>query len=163
MIAITAYTIPVAQPRQRTRIIAGHAHNYTPADHPVQQFKADLKAAAIAAGAPPSPWTLPVVLEVAVYLPRPKRYCRKKDPDGPLVHAGRPDAENVLKAIQDAMKGILWADDALICRVTVWKLYAEREGRPRVEIKAWRLLEAMQVDLAEWRQPFRASAKGEGA
>lgn len=46
----------------------------------------------------------------------------------PYCH--KPDADNVLK-ILDALNGICWKDDSLICRAIVGKYYSER---PRLEI-----------------------------
>lgn len=48
---------------------------------------------------------------------------------------GRPDADNVAKAVMDAGNGILWADDAQICELVVVKEYASPVKSPRIVIQ----------------------------
>lgn len=132
--------VPVAQPRQRNRafIVNGKAvsHNYTPRTDPVQLYKASIRLAAEQAGLPPTPWDAPISLHVVFYHPRPKRLMRKRDPDGPIPHIVKPDNDNSIKAVKDALNGILWRDDCLIWDESVRKFYHEKGGRPRTEITA---------------------------
>lgn len=140
-IRLTVLGVPVPQPRQRHAVVAGKVRNYTPANHPVQQFKALLQWEARAQGLPPAPWDGPLVLGVTFYLPRPARLMRRRDPDGVVQHTGKPDVDNLVKAVQDALLGLLWRDDSQICEVRARKFYAEKDGRPRVELMV-RVLEA---------------------
>lgn len=41
---------------------------------------------------------------------------------------GKPDCDNVLKLISDAMNGIVYADDAQIAQVLVSRMYSNRGG-----------------------------------
>lgn len=132
-ISFVVPAVPIAQPRQRHAVIGGHVRNYTPKDHPVQAYKAAVILAAKQAGIR-TPLDGPVRLDIDFYLPRPKRLMRRKDPDGPILHTVKPDKDNLEKATMDALKGLLWRDDAQICDGRVRKWYAEKDGAPRVEI-----------------------------
>ena len=51
--------------------------------------------------------------------------------DAPEYHSSRPDIDNLVKLVGDALNGIFFIDDALISRVTAHKLYSDK---PRTEI-----------------------------
>lgn len=125
--------VPVAQPRQRHRVVKGYAVNYTPDSHPVQAYKATVRLAAHEAGVR-TVMEGPIALDVDFYLPRPKRLMRRKDPDGPVRHTGRPDADNLWKSTVDSLGGLVWRDDSQICDSHMRKWYVEKDGIPRVEI-----------------------------
>lgn len=133
MIKLTVPAVPVAQPRQRHAVIGGHVRNYTPADHPVQAYKAAVMMAAHEAGVKPMNGALAV--DVDFYLPRPKRLMRRKDPAGPIPHTARPDVDNLWKSTADALSGLAWRDDSQVWNTTACKWYAEKDGVPRVEIE----------------------------
>src|SRR5690625_622034 len=113
VIKLTIPAVPVAQPRQRHAVIGGHVRNYTPADHPVQAYKAAVMLAARQAGVD-KPLEGPLQVDVAFYLPRPKRLMRRKDPDGPVPHTARPDVDNLWKSTADALSGLAWRDDSQV-------------------------------------------------
>jgi Holliday junction resolvase RusA-like endonuclease len=131
---LTVYTVPVAQPRQRMTIVAGHVHNYTPADSPVNTYKADLRRAVRDAGLS-QVIDAPVRLTWRAYLPRPKRLMRRSDPDGPVPHTSKPDLDNIAKATRDALNRLAWRDDSLLYEETGAKYYCEKDGLPRVELE----------------------------
>lgn len=56
--------------------------------------------------------------------------------------ATKPDVLKLTRALEDALTGICYVDDALICRETIWKEYGEP---PRVEIT----LESLAVEMAQ--------------
>ena len=41
---------------------------------------------------------------------------------------GRPDLDNLIKALTDACNGIVWRDDAQIVRLMAEKRYSEQPG-----------------------------------
>lgn len=144
--SFTVYGAPVAQPRQRHRNVETNAgarftQNYTPATHPVQQFKLDIKAAAQAAGLPPALVDGPLILECRFYVPRPASLMRKKDPDGPIRLTKKPDLDNLHKAVKDALSKVLWHDDSQICAYGPknGKFYHEKDGRSRMELTLYSL------------------------
>jgi Holliday junction resolvase RusA-like endonuclease len=145
---VTVLGAPVAQPRQRHRHVHTKAGaqfdmNYTPTKHPVQQFKADIKDAVTRAGLPPALLQGPIALECRFYLPRPNRLMRRADPAGPVLHTSKPDLDNLIKSTMDSLREVVWRDDSqvVIYRDT-GKFYAEKEGRPRLEMTIYDLTEA---------------------
>ena len=74
------------------------------------------------------PMTGPLRLEVTFVMPRPLSH-RKKDGSiatgAPATHTVKPDATKLLRAIEDALTGIAWVDDAQIVVQYVMKRYAE--------------------------------------
>jgi Holliday junction resolvase RusA-like endonuclease len=46
----------------------------------------------------------------------------------------RPDADNLAKAVFDALNGILWADDSQIVNSTVSKFIASGDEQPHVKV-----------------------------
>jgi Holliday junction resolvase RusA-like endonuclease len=90
---------------------------------------------------PATPWDGPVSLTIDAYFERPKRLCRRSDPEGPLRHTAKPDRDNVDKAILDALKEAgLFGDDSQVCDGPVRKWYAAKGCRPGVIIVAARIL-----------------------
>jgi Holliday junction resolvase RusA-like endonuclease len=125
--------IPVAQPRQRHRVVGMYVQNYTPTQHPVNTFK----AAAQLAAQPhcPQPFDGPVVLSVIFVLPRPKGKMWKTRPMPRELHVSRPDVDNLLKSLKDALKGIAWRDDAQVWSIHAMKQVAAGDEAPHTEVE----------------------------
>jgi Holliday junction resolvase RusA-like endonuclease len=117
--------LPVAQPRQRQSFarIGGKsfARNYTPAKHPVNDFKALARMAAGMAYDGP-PLLNAVEIQVVFVFARPKNVL-KRHGTGRLPHVSKPDLDNVLKALLDALNGVVFMDDSQVnvARVEKWK------------------------------------------
>jgi Holliday junction resolvase RusA-like endonuclease len=76
----------------------------------------------------------PLSMEVYAFFSVPKSWPAKKREDalcGKLLPTGKPDASNVLKAVEDALNGYAYKDDSLITDPSVQKRYS---SRPRVEV-----------------------------
>jgi Holliday junction resolvase RusA-like endonuclease len=72
----------------------------------------------------------PVVLEIDILLPRPKRLNRKADPDGKIPCIAKPDWDNLGKAISDAITPLgIWRDDCQVCDARVRKWYVAKPGQ----------------------------------
>jgi len=56
----------------------------------------------------------PLTLKVKFFLKRPKNKMRKKDSVDAIACCKRPDLDNLIKAIQDGMNGIVYNDDSQI-------------------------------------------------
>lgn len=63
-----------------------------------------------------APLETPLSVSMMFMLPKPKR------PKHPYP-AGRPDTSNLVKAVEDALNGVVWKDDALICNLTAMKAW----------------------------------------
>ena len=93
-------------------------------------------AAAAAQHKPAAPISGPVRLRIAFHLPRPKgHYTSGKIERGlrataPNYHTGKPDADNLAKAVMDALTqcGWFWADDAQVAVLTAIKRYGDTTG-----------------------------------
>ena len=140
-ITFTAPCVPVAQPRQRQRVVqAGgraFAQNYTPRNSPVNAFKAAVQLAASQAYAGP-PLDEPLEMSVTFVFARKKNQIWKTKPMPRLPHAGKPDLDNLLKSLMDALTGTLFVDDARVTRLTACKFVASGSEQPHCEVIVWR-------------------------
>ncbi len=87
------------------------------------------------------PLSGPVALHVVAYFSCPKSQYLKKAKRPERWHVKKPDGDNVLKAIKDAAKGVLWIDDSQVCVETITKLIAAQGEAPRLEILVRALIE----------------------
>lgn len=70
----------------------------------------------------------PVELWLEIYMPIPPSYPKKKAQaarDGLLVPTKKPDGDNVIKAICDALNGVVWVDDTQVVDYIVKKRFAD--------------------------------------
>jgi Holliday junction resolvase RusA-like endonuclease len=134
--------VPVAQPRQRHRLLKvngrAFAQNYTPRTSPVQSFKASVAHEARAAyqGAPLSG---PLKLSITFLMPRPGRLPWKSKPMPRRWHESKPDLDNLVKAVKDALLKILWHDDAQVAELVAQKLHCSGEEGPGANVVLQRL------------------------
>lgn len=130
-------SIPVAQPRQRHRVVTSggrtFASNYTPKDSPVNSFKAACQIAAAAAYQGPV-LDCPLRMDLVFVFPRPASVPKKLG-TGRLRHTGKPDRDNVMKSLQDALEGLLFRNDSLICAGEVEKWKAAAHEQPHVSVR----------------------------
>lgn len=92
-------------------------------------------------GAPPL--DMPLWLELEAYMPVPGSWSKKRSAqalEGLIWPATRPDLDNLLKILMDALNGVVWRDDSQIVEVAMQKWYSDR---PRLEViiepKEWQL------------------------
>lgn len=88
---------------------------------------------------PAAPFVGPVALRIEFLFRRPKAHFRANGAvkaGSPNLHTGKPDADNLAKAVMDALTqlGGFWQDDAQVAQLVVGKSYGERPGAV-VEIK----------------------------
>lgn len=78
-----------------------------------------------------------VFLEVSSYFMVPKSWSKKKRIDalsGDAWHSCKPDGDNLLKAVCDALNGVVWMDDAQCSMKTIKKRYCDITERERTEV-----------------------------
>lgn len=164
---IVAPGLPVAQGRHRDRVVqaGGRAfvQRYTPKETRVWR-EAVLRAARATPGYPAEPWDGPIRLSMEAFFGRPQRLCRKGDPAGPIRKNTAPDADNLVKAVMDALtppklkrtgnaaidevkklesrRGYLWLDDGQVHLGPVDRYYAARGCGPGVVITVERIVES---------------------
>lgn len=141
-ISFSVPAVPVAQPRQRATVIAGHVHNYTPRTHPVNDFKATVRMAAQAVMLK-GPLAGPIGLWVTFVLPRPKYLMFKRKPMPRQRHTAKPDLDNLQKSLKDALAGIAWLDDSQVCEGVYDKVFASGYETPHVEVEITPLTELL--------------------
>lgn len=129
--AITINEEPVPQARARANIInAGErqwVNFYTPAKS--ANFKKLLQTEMTNAGLPEILLDEPLIMEARFYKTKPKSAKR-------IWLTTKPDLDNYIKAVKDAMSGLVYRDDSIIVGYrNCWKLY----GMPRIEIKLFKV------------------------
>jgi crossover junction endodeoxyribonuclease RusA len=68
--------------------------------------------------------SLPVSIDVEFFFTRPKYHWNSKGhlrESAPYEHAGKPDADKLLRAVLDALTSIAYVDDSQVCAVRVVK------------------------------------------
>lgn len=76
-----------------------------------------------------------VAVTIALYVTPPASWSKKKQREaleGAIFPTSKPDVDNVIKGIFDAMNDIVFRDDKQACDVSVQKRYAET---PRAFVK----------------------------
>lgn len=125
---------PIGQGRPKFSTINGHARAYDPEKS--RNYKAYIRMLATQAMKDRG-FTMiegPCVLRIDAYFEVPKsksKKFREAALSGLEYPTKKPDIDNIIKAIQDALNGLAYKDDALIVRLGVTKLYSEI---PRVEV-----------------------------
>jgi crossover junction endodeoxyribonuclease RusA len=88
--------------------------------------------------------TGPISFRLRFSMPRPKNHYRTGKHTGqlketaPTYHTSKPDATKLIRAAEDALKGIVWRDDAQVASQAAIKIYSGgEEPYPglRVEIR----------------------------
>lgn len=131
-IRLTVLGAPTAQPRHKHFTRGKFTGTYDPASAKKNTF-----ASCVQDQAPEVPLNCPIDLNVTFYMPRPqghygtgKKQFFLKD-NAPEWHTSRGDLDNQIKFCTDALNGIFYKDDALICSIVAKKIYSEN---PRTEI-----------------------------
>lgn len=145
-ISFTVPGEPIAKGRPRITTVGGHARAFTPA----KTVKAESTIALFASQAMAGRLLLegPLVLEVTAY--RSKGMPGKADArmgsktraqwdaaeEGLIAPVSKPDADNYLKAVCDALNGVVFIDDAQLVDVVARKRFS---SQPRLEVvvRAW--------------------------
>jgi Holliday junction resolvase RusA-like endonuclease len=102
-----------------------------------REWRQDVRDALLKAYGERKPLDGAVELIVTFHMPRPKAHflTRGRRDDAPQYHTVKPDATKLLRAIEDAMTGIVWHDDSQVAIQSVKKIYADgRHGHVNVVV-----------------------------
>lgn len=123
---------PKAQKRHRSTKVGGFIRQYDPSSADKGDFLSIVQQ-----NAPETPYTVPLHLEMDFYFSRPKSHFKSgknshiKKENAPSWHTTKPDIDNCIKFVMDALNKVFWTDDKLVCRVSISKRYSDK---PRTEI-----------------------------
>lgn len=138
MIRFTVYGEPIAQGRPRATTINGHVSMYDPKKS--RDYKNYIRLAA-SEHKPEKLLEGPLSMKVKIYRPSLKSFSKKKAEmaeKGELRPVTKPDTDNYVKAIKDALKSVIWKDDSQVVELHASKYYSQN---PRIEIEIKELLE----------------------
>lgn len=138
MIKFTVYGEPVAQGRPRATTMNGHVRMYDPKKS--RDYKNYIRLAA-SEHKPEKLLEGPLSMKVKIYRPSLKSFSKKKAEmaeKGELRPVTKPDTDNYIKAIKDALKSVIWKDDSQVVELHASKYYSQN---PRIEIEIKELLD----------------------
>lgn len=122
---------PKGYGRRRTRIAtnkagASYVQGYTPPATQTESAAIRLFASRAMGGR--APFAEAVELTILACFPIPASWSKKRQrmaADGELRPTGKPDWTNIAR-FEDALKGIVWRDDALVTDAFVFKRFSDR-------------------------------------
>lgn len=109
-----------------------------------ERFAALCARMAMAGAGLAEPLEGPIGLDVTVLFQRPKTISRSHVlhgcPGRVLLSCGGsfPDLSNVVKSVEDALQGIVFADDHQVCLLRSSRSYAAQDEEPGVYVEIWR-------------------------
>jgi Holliday junction resolvase RusA-like endonuclease len=121
--------IPVGKQRPRISTRGGFVRSFTPPKTVSYEGLVSLAAERSMAGR--DLLTGPVAMSLKITLPIAQSWSLKKKNAalrGEIRPTGRPDLDNIAKAISDACNGIVYGDDSQVVLLTASKHYAEIPG-----------------------------------
>lgn len=133
-ISFTVYGRPVPKGRPRFNTNTGVVY---PPKRTVD-FERSVRSAASIAMRGKGILTGAVFLEVNSYFMVPKSWSKRKRLDalsGDAWHSGKPDGDNLLKAVCDALNGVVWMDDAQCSMKIIKKRYCDINDMERTEVR----------------------------
>ena len=132
---IPGKAVPQARPRFTSR--GGYVRAYEPKH--CSEYKQLVRRCAYeqcAVTAENAAYKGPAAITVIEFRAIPKSWSKNKREtarEGVILPVSKPDIDNLLKAIQDALTGVLWADDAQVVTGIAMKYY---DDEPKVSVRA---------------------------
>jgi len=89
--------------------------------------------------APAQPLEGALAINVIFWLPRPRGHfgtgknANVLRASAPMYPSGKPDADKLMRALGDAIKGVIYRDDAQLVEIHAWKEY----GTPGAIVEVW--------------------------
>jgi len=124
----------LGEPKALKRHRMGRGFNYDPSKNDKSDFLWQVKK-----NAPPTPLDQPLHLKLTFSFPRPKsHYGTGKNSNvlkvnAPIYHTARPDIDNLIKFVLDALNTIYWRDDSCVSVNESIKVYTD--GTPKTEVE----------------------------
>jgi Holliday junction resolvase RusA-like endonuclease len=120
---------PRGQGRPRATARSGFASVYKDPKSRKYELSVAAVARGVMAGRPPLEGPLSVSLRFRMPIPKSEtKRVKAAMAAGEIAPTTKPDLSNLMKAIEDGMNTIVFADDSQIVRSFVTKIYAEQPG-----------------------------------
>lgn len=126
---------PQGKQRVKVTMRGGFATAYTPDKTVSYENLICLSFKAESAGAKTPFWDKPISMSIKAYYRIPKAFSKKKHNEalrGALRPQTKPDIDNVVKVVCDALNSIAYHDDTQIVEIKASKFY---DDTPRLEIE----------------------------
>lgn len=120
---------PRGKMRPKASSFGGHARVYTPSKQ--IEYENWVRLCYEREFPDAEPFDGPLMVSMVISLPVPKSESKKRRAlmlEGRILPTKKPDIDNVMKSVLDALNGIAYRDDSLICEATARKRYAEEPG-----------------------------------
>lgn len=117
---VRVFGLPVAQGRPRAARTPFGVRMYDPA--PSRDWKRTVLAQVLPV-MPDTPMDGPLAMVLVFELPRPKSL-----PQRVVHHVKKPDLDNLVKAIKDSLRGVVYRDDSQVVRLEASKGYGPNPG-----------------------------------
>lgn len=126
---------PRGKARPRVTVRGGHAHAYTPETTADYEWFVRHCYKGQVGRYEPMQGAVRVEIEATLAIPKSaKRADRAAMMAGEKLPTKKPDVDNIIKIILDALNGLAWADDAQITHVECRKRYGDQPG---VRVLIW--------------------------
>lgn len=122
------FTVPGA-PKGKGRPRFGRGRTYTPKT--TVDYERLVRICAADQLGDIEPLSGPVYLSLTATFPIPASWPKAKKQlaeGGSLWHIAKPDSDNILKIVCDALNEVLWLDDSQVCLAKVSKKYGREPG-----------------------------------
>lgn len=136
LLSFTIKATPEPQLRPRVSMIGGHPHVYDPKS--TRDFKKIVTKLASAEMGKTEPIDGPLKVSFTFYRPVQQSLSKaefERRAVGDELPTVKPDVSNYLKAVEDALNGVVWVDDKAITTEVIKKRYSTT---PRIMVKVWR-------------------------
>ena len=130
MITINIPGRPVPQPRHQISTIGGFARAYIPKDNPIHSFKESVRLVAKLAMVNNTIAEGPIRISCEFVIDRPKSHTKARRSKFRESHSQKPDLDNLVKALTDAMTGIVWVDDSQVSSILASKRWTNEGEEP---------------------------------
>lgn len=133
-IALTVYGNPVAQGRPRFSRQGGFVKAYDPEKSKAYKSLIRLELQPLLSRPDFTPVYRDCRLRLKVFRAIPNSFSKKKREaaiNGSIRPTTKPDTDNYVKGVLDALNGTVLKDDSVVCEIEAVKLYSDR---PRIEI-----------------------------
>ena len=119
---------PQGKQRAKVSMIGGFARAYTPEETVSYENRIILSFRQALNGAKTPYWEKPVKVRIIAHHAIPKSFSKKKQAEalnGKIRPQTKPDIDNVVKVVCDALNSVAYRDDTQVIRIVAEKVYSD--------------------------------------